>query len=199
MEYLCCTRQVRISMNSIDKKQDHPFPSEYSRFEENGDCLVIDRPDTPTPWENFLFTRDGNFRVNISQRAKGEITYSCKDANLVGIGRNYCILDRHSSSCFSLNAGDAPSNPDYYRCEHRPGSTTIVTSKDGIQARLEVAVSPGEPLEVNCVKIENCSDSIRQICLIGYYEVKLEGIQNSQQLDKSSFVKDKCSRGKCNK
>jgi cellobiose phosphorylase len=164
--------------------------SKWSHFEENGHCLIIERPDTPSPWENFLFTKNGEFRVNISQRGKGDVTYFCKDANLVGIGRNYCIFDRTSQKCFSLNAGEAPNKSDFYRCEHRPGITTFLSSKDGIQTKLEVVVSPDEPLEINSIKIKNNDSLTHKISLIGYYEVKLNGILNDQQLEKSVFNRD---------
>ncbi|MBN2455342.1 MAG: hypothetical protein JXB29_02205 [Sedimentisphaerales bacterium] len=166
------------------------FESKWGRFEEEGMCYAIENPNTPRPWENYLYSRDGKFHVMLTQRAKGRAYYISPEANTVSHGRNYCLRDMDSGQCWSLNAGDAPVKPKSYRCEHRPGRSVFTVRHKGIVSQLTVAVAPDQHVEVNQLQLENTTDKKRRFSLIGYYDVDLQGIHNNNQLEKSRFIED---------
>jgi cellobiose phosphorylase len=47
------------------------FQSAFGGFEEEGRCYVITTPDTPRPWEHYLYSGDGKFQAIITQRGEG--------------------------------------------------------------------------------------------------------------------------------
>jgi cellobiose phosphorylase len=149
------------------------FENKWAGCEDKGWPYVINRPDTPRPWANFLYSRDSELNAFISQRGKGHVHYH-HGVNSVSQGRNYCVVDLDNSDCWSLNAGDARSEADTYRCEHYPGRTEFHTEKHGITAQLTVALALDDYIEINKVVLSNTSDQPRNISLIGYHLIELD-------------------------
>jgi 3-O-beta-D-glucopyranosyl-beta-D-glucuronide phosphorylase len=147
--------------------------SKWGGVEDKGWPYVIDRPDTPRPWINFLYSRNGELNAVVSQRGKGRVHYH-HGVNSVSQGRNYCIVDLDNSDCWSLNAGEARSDADVFRCEHYPGRTEFHTEKNGIEAELTIALALDEYIELNRVVLRNTGDRPRNISLIGHHFIELD-------------------------
>ena len=163
--------------------------NKYGNFSDNDSFYSIHRPDTPCAWPNFLYSADGEYQVNISQRGIGKTVYH-HGGNLVSLGRNYCILNRSTGSCWSLNAGVAPNASDSYQCDHYPGKTIFHIGNEGLQSKLTVVLSPDHYLEVNQLELKNQSKRTMQLSLIGYQLVELTGNYITDQVETTHFAED---------
>ncbi len=133
----------------------------FGHFDDEQREYVIDRPDTPLPWINFLGS-EAYFGI-ISNTAGGYSFY--KDARLRRITRyryNNAPLD--SGGRYIYLRDDDPSlaaplfwSPswqpvrrplDEYECRHGMGYTTIRSKLAGIQSQIRYFVPLGENLEI---------------------------------------------------
>ena len=160
------------------------------RFEDNGKCYVINKPDTPRRWQNYIYDRSGNFQLVVTQRGRGESFYYSTAANTFSLGRNYCILNKDSGKCWSVNGGDAPTEPESYRCEHYPGRTVFKVSNQAIESELLITAATDEPIELNRLTLKNNSDKDVELSVIGFQEAALNGIGNDQQTEKTNYDGD---------
>ncbi|MFI4913081.1 MAG: GH36-type glycosyl hydrolase domain-containing protein [Sedimentisphaeraceae bacterium JB056] len=156
-------------------------------FKEKGKCCSIETPDTPRPWQNYIYGSDGNFQLVISQRAKGDSFYFSKAANNFSAGRNYNLLDKESGRCWSVNGGDAPFSPEKYKCRHFPGKTVFNVLNDGIETELLITADVDNDIEINRLTIKNSREKRAVFSLIGFNECVLEGVKNGNQIDKTTF------------
>ncbi|MFI4910285.1 MAG: GH36-type glycosyl hydrolase domain-containing protein [Sedimentisphaeraceae bacterium JB056] len=165
------------------------FKNKWGCFSDNGRAFVINDPATPQPWENYLYSFDGKFIVEITQRGEGLTHFMSPEANKVSFGRNYCIKDFDSGRCFSLNAGAGADKAQDYKCTHRPGRTVFQVSDSGIKTNLTIFVDPDSHTEINRLEITNNGPD-RKISLIGYHKGQFEGISNFNQLERSVYLDD---------
>lgn len=161
----------------------------YGQFEENGSAYIINTPDTPQSWDNYLYSSDGLFQAIVSQRGMGSVTYN-HGVNLVSTGRNYCLVLPDGKECWSLTGGDAPNMADDFRCIHRPNSTTFHTLHRDISAELEVVLAKEEYVEQNQLRLENKSTEKVEFSLIGYHSIELKSSYITNQMEESTYIND---------
>jgi cellobiose phosphorylase len=134
----------------------------YGHFDDENREYVIDRPDTPLPWINYLGS-EAYFGI-ISNTAGGYSFY--KDARLRRITRyryNNAPLDSGGRYIYLRdNAAESGSNAlfwsptwqpvrrelDEYTCRHGLGYTTIRSQLAGIEAQTRYCIPLGENLEI---------------------------------------------------
>jgi cellobiose phosphorylase len=134
----------------------------YGRFDDKQREYIIERPDTPLPWINYLGSED-YFGI-ISNTAGGYSFY--KDARLRRINRYryYNVPPDSGGRYIYLRDDDAPAGSeslfwsptwqpvrrqlDEYECRHGLGYTIIRSRFADIEAQIRYFVPLGESLEI---------------------------------------------------
>lgn len=136
----------------------------YGYFSDEDREYVINRPDTPLPWINYLGT-DSYFGI-ISNTAGGYSFY--RDARLrrltryrynnapsdVG-GRYLYLRDDDSGEYWSPTWQPTQPELDHYECRHGLSYTRITSSYHGVRAETLYFVPLGETLEVWRLRVTN--------------------------------------------
>jgi len=138
----------------------------YGHFDDTQLEYVINRPDTPLPWINYLGS-EAYFGI-ISNTAGGYSFY--RDARLRRITRyryNNAPLDEGGRYIYLRD--DSAAQPDYwspswqptrtpldsYQCQHGLGYTVITSERAGIASETTYFVPLGENLEIWQLKVTN--------------------------------------------
>ncbi|WP_411676068.1 GH36-type glycosyl hydrolase domain-containing protein [Caproicibacter sp.] len=149
----------------------------FGYFDDVQREYVIERPDTPYPWINYL----GNekFFSLISNTSGGYCFY--RDARLMRLtryrynsvptdagGRYFYLRDGNDV----WNPGWAPvkAKPDRYRCRHGLGYTVIESERNQLTARQLSFVPIGADCEVHRVTLKNQSGAVKEIKLFSFVE-----------------------------
>jgi cellobiose phosphorylase len=164
----------------------------YGYFDETTGEYVITRPDTPTPWINYL--GEGNYGGIISNTAGGYSFY--RDPrnrrvtryryNAIPVdqpGRYVYLRDQESGKYWSPSWQPIPERKlAGYECRHGPGYTRIISRYQGIHAELLYFVphsqtqvsSPNENSETTCelwvLRLRNDARRPRQLRSFSYAE-----------------------------
>ena len=149
----------------------------YGYFDDQKREYVIETPQTPLPWINYLGCED--FFALCSNTAGGYAFY--KDARLRRLTRyryNNCPLDAEGFRLY-IREGDQVWNPgwqpcqtelDTYRCRHGLGYTVLEGEKNRLKVSQELFVPLGENCLLMEVRLENCSEEEKQLRLFSYLE-----------------------------
>ena len=157
----------------------------YGYFDDTAREYVITRPDTPSPWINYLGSEA--FFTLMSNTSGGYSFY--KDARMLRITRyryNNVPTDA-GGQYFYIKDGDAVFTPgwmpvktplDYYECRHGLGYTRIFAEKNGLSVAQTSMVPRGDNALVTKVEIENRTDYSREITLTSFVEFCLWNAQD---------------------
>lgn len=159
----------------------------YGHFDDEHREYVIDRPDTPLPWINYLGT-DAYFGI-VSNTAGGYSFY--RDARLrrltryrynnapfdVG-GRYLYVRDDATGDYWSPSWQPTQSELDDYECRHGLSYTRIASKRAGVRAETLYFVPLGETLEVWRVKVTNERDTAAELSLFSSVEFCLWDAQD---------------------
>ena len=150
---------------------------QFGHFDDQNREYVIETPETPFPWINYLGSED--FFGIISNTGGGYNFY--KDARMRRITRfryNNIPVD-DGGRYFYIKDNDTVWNPgykpcrtalDFYECRHGMGYTTITSSKNGIRAEQLAFVPLGYKGEINRITLENTSSEAKQLTLFSLRE-----------------------------
>lgn len=150
----------------------------YGYFDDKTGEYVITRPDTPTPWINYLGQRD--YFAMISNTAGGYSFY--RDARYRRIIRyhyNAIPTDCGGRALYlRLSDGDFWS-PTWqpvckelqkYECRHGPGYTRISSAYRGVEAEVTYFVPLDQTLEVWRVSLRNANNTPVELQLFSLVE-----------------------------
>ena len=150
----------------------------YGFFDDACKEYVIERPDTPLPWINYLGNKD--FIGLISNTAGGYAFY--RDARLQRLtrfrynnvpadtgGRYYYIKEKGKKA---WNPGFLPMKTalDEYKCRHGLGYSIFESKKDNLSCRLTCFVPLDENCELHRLTLKNESDTAKQLTLYSFIE-----------------------------
>lgn len=151
----------------------------YGYFDNNAKEYVIIRPDTPTPWINYL--GNGGYSGIISNTAGGMSFH--KDPNYRRVtrykfnnlpvdrpGRYVYIRDMDSNEYWSPSWQPVMKELDEYECRHGMGYTIIKGTYSGITSQTTYYVPLNKDYEVWKMKIMNNSPRTRDLKLFTYVE-----------------------------
>lgn len=154
----------------------------YGYFDDAAREYIIERPDTPMSWVNYLGT--DAYCAIVSNNAAGYAFHrSPKSGRLLRFRFNSVPMDRPGRYFFLRDEEDG----DYwsvswqpvakplvegteYRCAHGPGVTRFESTYKGIQARARGFVPVDESAEVWELTLTNTSDRPRRLGVFGYVE-----------------------------
>jgi cellobiose phosphorylase len=159
----------------------------FGHFDDSAREYVIERPDTPLPWFNYLGA-EGYFGL-ISNTAGGYSFY--RDARLRRIsryrynnvpfdfgGRYIYVRDDDSGEFWSPSWQPVRTPVDDYSCRHGMGYTIIGSARSGIRTDTRYFVPPGENLEIWDVIVANQRQTTAEVSLFGAIEFALWDAQD---------------------
>jgi len=168
-------------MSSKGKALSNP----YGYYDDEKREYVITRPDTPTPWFNFI--GEGRYGGIVSNAAGGfafdrdpknrrvsRYRYNAIPADQPG--RYVYIRDMQSGKFWSPTAQPTPKvKLSDYECRHGAGYTKIASTRDGIAASLLYFVPPSPadetcPCELWVLKVKNVGKTKRTLRTFSYIE-----------------------------
>lgn len=151
----------------------------YGYFDDTNREYVIDRPDTPTPWVNYLGSPE--YGAIISNNAGG---YSFAKSGANGRilryifnsfdqpGRYLYIRDNESGDYWSASWQPVGKDLDKYKCQcrHGMGYTKMTADYEGIHSEAAYYVPLDKKYEVWALSVTNHSTNARNLTLTGYAE-----------------------------
>ena len=151
----------------------------YGYFDDENREYVIDRPDTPAPWVNYLGSPE--YGAIISNNAGG---YSFAKSGANGRilryvfnsfdqpGRYLYIRDNESQDYWSASWQPVGKNLDRYKseCRHGIGYTKMKADYENIHSEALYYVPLGKTHEVWSLSVTNQSVRPRSLTLTGYAE-----------------------------
>ncbi len=136
-------------------------PSSCGYFSNDGLEYIVTRPDTPRPFDNFIWNRQ--ILGNIQQTGAGYTDYQIKGCEMTklsqGIGRicdfdvfgrdtflNRLVYVRDNATGKFWNVGWEPvkAKPTRFRCRHGLNYTIIENTTNGVEASFRVFVPAGD-------------------------------------------------------
>ncbi len=151
----------------------------YGYFDDNNKEYVIERPDTPAPWANYLGSPE--YGAIISNNAGG---YSFAKSGANGRilryvfnsfdqpGRYLYLRDNDSKDYWSASWQPVGKDLGSYKsvCRHGLGYTQMEAEYDGIASKASYYVPLGKSYEVWALALTNRSGRRRELTLTGYAE-----------------------------
>lgn len=159
----------------------------YGFFDDANKEYVIDKPQTPFPWINYLGNED--FFSLVSNTAGGYSFY--KDAKFRRLNRyryNNVPMD-NGGRYFYLKDQDTVWSPgwkpvktelDFYECRHGLSYTKIKSSKNELESELTMFVPLGSWCEIQKMTLTNRSDKVKKVKLFSYNEWCLWNAEDDQ-------------------
>ncbi|HBT64914.1 MAG TPA: glycosyl transferase, partial [Ruminococcaceae bacterium] len=129
----------------------------YGYFDNDNKEYVITRPDTPTPWINYIGS--GGYSGIVSQTGGGlcfdgdpsnrRVTrYKFNNLPADRPGRYLYIRDMESGEYWSPTWQPVMKPMDFYECRHGLGYTVITGEYSGIRTTMTYFVPPGAGYEL---------------------------------------------------
>ncbi len=155
---------------------------QYGAFGASGRSYDIVRADLPRPWINYLGNR--SLRAFVSHNAGGllwlkepysrRITryhYTAAPGDQPGF--YLYVRDRKTEQVWNPHAGPSFAALDAFRCSHRPGITSFLSCKDGVEVQFELGIPPGDDVLLWLVTVRNRGEGVAAVDVVSYMEFGL--------------------------
>jgi cellobiose phosphorylase len=171
---------------------------EYGYFSEDNKEYIITRPDTPTPWINYLGNNEycamisntaGGYSFHIDPRDRRITRYRYNSMPTDRPGRYIYVRDSRTGEYWSPSWQPTLTNLDNYECRHGLGYTIISSSYSGIDSETTYFVPIDHNLEIWIVTLRNSSSQDRYLKLFSYTEFCLwQAPRDQNDLQSIQFV-----------
>jgi cellobiose phosphorylase len=172
--------------------QARPGANAYGYFDEESSEYVITRPDTPTPWINYIgegryggivSNTGGGYSFDRDPRNRRVTRYRYNAVPADQPGRYVYLRDQESGRYWSATVAPVKSDPDSYECRHGAAYTKIATTSEGIAAEVLyfVPLSPVDepaPCELLVLRIRNFGSAPRRLRTFSYAEFSFADAHN---------------------
>jgi len=152
----------------------------YGYFDEQNREFVITRPDTPTPWINYLGCEEycalmsntaGGYSFHQDPRDRRITRFRYNSIPVDRPGRYIYLRDAKNSEYWSATWQPVMKNQKYkYECRHGLGYTIIKSEYKGIDTEATYFVPLGENIEIWALKVKNNSKIKKRLTLFSYAE-----------------------------
>jgi cellobiose phosphorylase len=172
------------------------FPNPYGYYDAATHEYVITRPDTPTPWINYLgagryggivSNTGGGYSFDRDPRYRRVTRYRYNGVPADQPGRYIYLRDMEAGDYWSVTWQPVTARrPDHYECRHGPGHTRIETTQAGITASLRYFVPPGADTcgEVWVLRVRNTRPTPCRLRSFSYVEFGYwDAVVDQQNLD----------------
>ncbi|MFA5410946.1 MAG: glycosyl transferase [Candidatus Omnitrophota bacterium] len=150
-------------------------------FDEKNREYVITRPDTPTPWMNYLGLDEycalisntgGGYSFHRDPRDKRILRYRYNNIPADRPGRYIYLRDQDSGEFWSASWQPVlkPLDDFKYECRHGLGYTKISSRYKQIESETVYFVPRKENLELWILKIRNSGKKARKLAIFSYLE-----------------------------
>ena len=173
----------------------------YGYVDEEAREYVVTRPDTPTPWINYLgegsyggivSNTGGGYSFDRDPRSRRVSRYRYNGIPADQPGRYVYLRDQETGAFWSVTWQPVQREPDTYECRHGAGYTRIATEHDGIASELLYFVPPGEdapPCELWVLRVRNLGDRPRRLRSFSYVELGFpDALVDQHNLDWAQHV-----------
>jgi cellobiose phosphorylase len=123
----------------------------YGYFDEAAREYVVTRPDTPTPWLNYIgaggyggivSNTGGGFSFDRDPRNRRVTRYRYNSVPVDQPGRYVYLRDQETGDYWSPTASPVKRDLDAYECRHGTAFTRIASLYRGIEAEVLYFVPP---------------------------------------------------------
>ena len=165
----------------------------FGYFDLKNKEYVITRPDTPSPWANYLGSPEYGAIVSnngygysfVKSGANGRISRFRFNSNIGLPGRFVYLRDRQSGDYWSCTWQPVGKSLDEYKteCHHGTAYTTVKSEYSGIKSEITYYVPLGKTHEVWRVKVTNASGKARELSTFGFIEFTNENNYEQDQVN----------------
>jgi len=169
----------------------------YGYFDNENREYVIDKPDVPVSWTNYLGLKD--MCAVISQNAGGYLFYkSAQHHRITRFRPNSIPLDRpghyvylrddETKDYWSISWQPVAKKLEDFQCRHGLSYSKFISSYGGIDAQQTLFIPIEDDVELWDVKIKNSSDKKRSLSVFSYCEFSFHEIEiDNQNLQMSLY------------
>ncbi len=149
----------------------------YGHFDDQKKEYVIEQPDTPYPWINYLGTRSyfsllsntgGGYSFYKDARKRRITRYRYNNVPVDTGGKYYYIFE--NNNFWSPTWAPVKEKLDFYECRHGMGYSIITGSKNNLKCEIKYFVPLAADCEIHSLKIYNKSSETRNIKLFSLIE-----------------------------
>lgn len=176
----------------------------YGHFDTAADEYVIERPDTPVSWTNYLGSK--NLCTVLSNNGGGYSYYKSSEyGRVTRFRQNGVPLDRPGHYVYLRDDADGdywsvswqpvgkplddPEHPAVYTTAHGLGYTRFEASYKGIDATQTVFIPVDDDVELWDVRVTNTTDEVRELTVASYVEFSFHTISiDNQNLQMSLYA-----------
>ena len=158
---------------------------QYGHFDDSNREYVIETPETPLPWINYLGSESyfglisntaGGYSFYKDARLRRLTRYRYNNAPLDSGGRYIYLRDNTAAdSARSWSPTYMPTRTplDFYECRHGMGYTVIRSKLNGIESQTRYFVPMGENLEIWELTLTNQRDGAADLSVFSAIEFNL--------------------------
>ena len=161
----------------------------YGYFDIENREYVIERPDTPVPWMNYLHNDEycalisnnaGGYSFHLSARDKRILRYRLNNIPMDRPGRYIYIRDEKTKDFWSASWQPVLKDLSEYKTEtrHGFGYTRITSTYQGVTSDVLFVVPVNDNIELWNITLTNRTSSPKTLTLISYAELCLFFAQN---------------------
>jgi cellobiose phosphorylase len=168
----------------VSQKQAHPGANAYGYFDEAAREYVITRPDTPTPWLNYIgegryggivSNAGGGYSFDRDPRSRRVTRYRYNGVPADQPGRYVYLRDQETGEHWSPTWQPVRRDLDAYECRHGTAYTRIAASYKGIETEITYFVPPSPddepaPCELWVLRVRNGGPAPRRLRSFSYAE-----------------------------
>jgi cellobiose phosphorylase len=180
-----------------------PGENAYGHFDEEAREYVITRPDTPTPWLNYLgegryggivSNTGGGYSFDRDPRSRRVSRYRYNSIPVDQPGRYVYLRDQESGDYWSPTAAPVKRKLDGYECRHGAAYTRISSSLKGIAAEILYFVPPSPidepaPCELWVLRVRNAGTAPRRLRSFSYAEFSFcDAVTDMTNLDWAQHI-----------
>jgi cellobiose phosphorylase len=153
---------------------------EYGYFDDKSREFVITRPDTPTPWINYLGCDEycalmsntaGGYSFHRDPKDRRITRFRYNNIPVDRPGRYIYLRDDSSGDYWSATWQPVLKDKGYkYECRHGMGYTVIKSKYNNISTAASYFVPLGEKMEFWALKVKNDSKKTRALKIFTYTE-----------------------------
>jgi len=151
----------------------------FGYFDNQQKEYVIQRPDTPSPWMNYLGSQQffgmisntgGGYCFMVDSRKQRITRYRYNNVPMDAGGRYFYIRDEETGDFWSPSWLPVKKELDFYECRHGMGYTIITGEKAGIRVQTKYFVPVDDNLEIWEVEIRNTTQQDKTIKIFSLVE-----------------------------
>ena len=151
----------------------------FGHFDDENREYVIEKPNTPLPWINYLGTKKycalisntaGGYSFYVDPRERRILRYRYDNIPFDSNGRYIYIRNNKNGDYYSPTWQPVRKKLEKYECRHGMGYTKIASLYKGIKTRVTYFVPLDENVEIWKVEIENTGAAALDLSMFSFIE-----------------------------